>query len=82
MPNSEPSTQELRQYLNGSRQKRAENLQKLVDFLQKWKTSGGMETNTTPDEIATRFCHKNFDYGYVTRRDIVEHALIKSDLFG
>ena len=82
MPNSEPRTvsdtlagPELRY---GSRQKRMENFNALVEFLEKWK-------KTNPDldksqQIAERFCNLNFQYGYVSRNDIVEQALMKVNL--
>ena len=75
MPNSEPM---LRIFPYGSRQKRMENFKALVEFLEKWK-------KTNPDldksqQIAERFCNVHMHYGYVTRNDIVEQALMKCDL--
>ena len=79
MPNSEPKV-----YPYGSRQKRMENFEALVNFLRKWKASqekvceGKVITN--PVKIAERFCDMNFQYGYVTKKDITEQALMKVNL--
>ena len=75
MPNSEPT---LVGYAYGSRQKRMENFNALVEFLITWK-------KTNPDlkksqVIAERFCNVNFQYGYVSRNDIVQQALMKVNL--
>ena len=73
MPNSEPVL-DVPEYAYGSAQKRSENLNALVDFLKKWK-------KTNPDlsqsrKVADRFCCMNFQYGYVSRNDICQHALM------
>ena len=81
MPNSEPSTVSdtlVPGYAYGSRQKRMENFNALVEFLEKWK-------KTNPDfdksqQIAERFCNVHMHYGYVTRQDICQQALMKCDL--
>ncbi len=81
MPNSVPTigTEMLvREYAYGSAQKRRENLSALVEFLAKWK-----QQNPNPDncfKVAERFCNLNFQYGYVSRKDIVEQALMKVGL--
>ena len=90
MPNSEPSiVAKLRNPLTktnvllglwkyGSRQKRMENFNALVEFLETWK-----KTNPNLDksqEVAERFCNMNFQYGYVSRNDIVMQALMKVNL--
>ena len=79
MPNLEPIV-----YRYGSRQKRIENFNALVEFLEKWKAN---EAEKPQEEcgvdaviIAERFCNLNFQYGYVSRNDIVEQALMKTGL--
>lgn len=84
MPNSEPNfvndIAELKyQYAYGSAQKRQENLTALVDFLTKWKNSSNPDFNTSR-EVANRFCMLNMQYGYVSRKDICEQALMKVNL--
>ena len=60
MPNSEP----IQEYAYGSRQKRIENLNALVEFLKKWKeTDPDLDTS---QQVAERFCNMNFQYGYVS----------------
>ncbi len=78
MPNLEPKV-----YPYGSRQKRMENFKALVDFLQNWKKSHLESGKDIPDNyiaIAERFCDMNFQYGYVTKKDITEQALMKVNL--
>ena len=81
MPNSEPNAFG---YAVGSRQKRMENFTALVEFLNKWKVSqqkdGRKTTTVNPVRIAERFCDVNFQYGHVTKKDIVEQALMKVNL--
>jgi len=76
MPNSEPK------YAVGSRQKRMENFNALVEFLQKWKNSQKPDGtfSGSPVRIAERFCDVNFQYGHVTKKDITEQALMKVNL--
>jgi Fe-S cluster assembly ATPase SufC len=73
MPNSEPKI-----YPFGSRQKRIENFNALVEFLLAWKK--GRENLDNAQAIAERFCNVNFQYGYVSRNDIVIQALMKANL--
>ena len=76
MPNLEPKV-----YPYGSRQKRMENFEALVNFLQKWKASHESDLDrTNPVKVAERFCDTNFQYGYVTKKDITEQALMKVNL--
>ena len=74
MPNLEPKV-----YPYGSRQKRMENFEALVEFLTKWKKQADL-TKTNPVKVAERFCDVNFQYGYVTKKDITEQALMKVNL--
>jgi len=70
-------------YPYGSRQKRMENFEALVNFLQKWKESQqkcNKETENICVAIAERFCDMNFQYGHVTKKDITEQALMKVNL--
>ena len=76
MPNSEPNAIE---YAVGSRQKRMQNLQLLVEFLTNWKESSSFNPSNQ-NKIAERFCDVNFQYGHVTKKDICEQALMKVDL--
>ena len=82
MPNSEP----IQEYAYGSRQKRMENFTALVEFLEKWKASVGNVKNTNAknldnaSQVAERFCNVNFQYGYVSRNDICQQALMKVNL--
>ena len=71
MPNLEPKV-----YPYGSRQKRMENFNALVEFLKKWKENN----KGNPVKVAERFCDMNFQYGYVTKKDITEQALMKVNL--
>jgi len=75
MPNSEPKV-----YPYGSRQKRMENFEALVNFLQKWKANHSDLDKANPIKVAERFCDMNFQYGYVTKKDITEQALMKVNL--
>jgi len=81
MPNSEPKlvgATLVVEYAYGSRQKRMENFVALVDFLEKWqKTNPNLEK---AQQVAERFCNMNFQYGYVSRNDICEQALMKVNL--
>ena len=76
MPNSEPSAFG---YAVGSRQKRMENFNALVEFLQNWKKSPGFDPYKQ-NQVSERFCDVNFQYGHVTKKDIVEQALMKVNL--
>ena len=75
MPNSEPT---LVRYAYGSRQKRMENFNALVEFLITWKKTNP-DLNTS-QQVAERFCNMNFQYGYVSRNDIIQQALMKVSL--
>lgn len=76
MPNLEPKN-----YPYGSRQKRVENFEALVNFLLKWKASQEFEkAGQNAVKVAERFCDMNFQYGYVTKKDITEQALMKVNL--
>ena len=75
MPNLEPKI-----YPYGSRQKRIENFNALVEFLKKWKASQLDLDRANPVKVAERFCDMNFQYGYVTKKDITEQALMKVNL--
>ena len=90
MPNLEPTGQtfqnmktEKTEYAYGSRQKRIENFNALVEFLEVWKDRS-LENGTYSDEkaqaTAERFCNMNFQYGYVSRNDIVQQAIMKVGL--
>ena len=85
MPNSkptmttEPAVNKKIQYAYGSRQKRVENFNVLVEFLEKWKNSPAIETENS-QLVAERFCNVNFQYGYVSRNDIIQQALMKVNL--
>jgi hypothetical protein len=72
VPNLEPKI-----YPYGSRQKRMENFNALVEFLKKWKENN---EGKNPVKVAERFCDMNFQYGYVTKKDITEQALMKVNL--
>ena len=74
MPNSEPKI-----YPYGSRQKRMENFNSLVDFLRTWRKSPAFAPSRQ-NLVAERFCDVNFQYGHVTKKDIVEQALMKVNL--
>ena len=86
MPNSEPNTLEVSEmvenpkseYPYGSRQKRIENFNALVEFLETWKKT--TDQHDKCQVIAERFCNLNFQYGYVSRNDIVQQALMKANL--
>jgi hypothetical protein len=56
-----------------------ENFEALVEFLTKWKKQADL-TKTNPVKVAERFCDVNFQYGYVTKKDITEQALMKVNL--
>jgi|TARA_R110000824_G_C15218892_1_gene677407 hypothetical protein len=77
VPNLEP-TIEKTEYPYGSRQKRIQNFQALVEFLETWKKT--TEDYSNCQAIAERFCNLNFQYGYVSRNDIVLQALMKVGL--
>jgi len=85
VPNLEPTGQtfqnmktEKTEYAYGSRQKRIENFNALVEFLETWKKS--TEELEKAQAVAERFCNMNFQYGYVSRNDIVQQALMKVGL--
>lgn len=73
MPNLEPIVPRY-----GSRQKRIENFNALVEFLEAWKKS--TEELEKAQTVAERFCNLNFQYGYVSRNDIILQALMKVGL--
>ena len=73
MPNLEPT-----EHRYGSRQKRIENFNALVEFLETWKKT--TENYDKAQAIAERFCNLNFQYGYVSRNDLVQQALMKANL--
>lgn len=75
MPNLEPKV-----YPYGSRQKRMENFEALVEFLTKWKKCQKDLDVSIGIKVAERFCDLNFQYGYVTKKDITEQALMKVNL--
>ena len=77
MPNLEPTTEKT-EYAYGSRQKRIENFNALVEFLEAWKKT--TEEHDKSQAVAERFCNLNFQYGYVSRNDIVQQALMKANL--
>jgi len=76
MPNSEPNAFG---YAVGTRQKRMENFNQLVEFLKNWKKSPNFKPSQQ-NKFAERFCDVNFQYGYATKKDIVEQALMKVNL--
>jgi hypothetical protein len=78
VPNLEP-TIEKTEYAYGSRQKRIENFNALVKFLEDWKKSPNCDFNQA-QIVAERFCNMNFQYGFVSRNDIVQQALMKAGL--
>ena len=79
MPNLEPTLDDIpREWRYGSRQKRQENFNALVEFLETWKNS--TEELEKAQAVAERFCNLNFQYGYVSRNDIVQQALMKVGL--
>jgi len=78
VPNLEP-TLEKTEYAYGSRQKRIENFNALVEFLENWKKSTDCEFEKC-QLVAERFCNLNFQYGYVSRNDICQQALMKVGL--
>lgn len=88
MPNSIPSTVSdtlvETEYAYGSAQKRRENFKTLVEFLDKWKHNpNNLDSNNGVSncfKVAERFCNLNFQYGYVSRKDICEQALMKVGL--
>ena len=83
MPNLEPNPNAQHrfvQYPYGSRQKRMENFEALVNFLQKWKSSPSNSGEIKAVKVAERFCDMNFQYGHVTKNDIVQQALMKVNL--
>ena len=60
-----------------------QNFEALVNFLQTWKDSQQKQEKNTDDicvKVAERFCDMNFQYGYVTKKDITEQALMKVNL--
>ena len=77
VPNLEPSIEKT-EYPYGSRQKRIENFNALVKFLETWKKTTDHYENC--QAIAERFCNLNFQYGYVSRNDLVQQALMKVKL--
>jgi hypothetical protein len=86
VPNSEPNPNAQHRFVDypyGSRQKRMQNFDALVEFLEKWKQSMqkcNKETENICVAIAERFCDMNFQYGHVTKKDITEQALMKVNL--
>ena len=77
MPNLEPSIEKT-EFPYGSRQRREMNFNALVEFIETWKKT----TNdlSKAQVIAERFCNLNFQYGYVSRNDIIQQALMKVGL--
>ena len=77
MPNLEPSIEKT-EFPYGSRQRREMNFNALVEFIETWKKT----TNdlSKAQVIAERFCNLNFQYGYVSRNDIIQQALMKEGL--
>jgi hypothetical protein len=75
VPNSEPKV-----YPYGSRQKRIENFNALVEFLNTWKNKDPEPDFNKSRQVAERFCDMKFQYGYVTKKDITEQALMKVNL--
>ena len=86
MPNSEPNPNAQHRFVEysyGSRQKRMENFNALVEFLQEWKASNIKTSGNIPQnfvQIAERFVDSHFQYGHVTKKDITEQALMKVNL--
>ncbi len=86
VPNLEPNPNAQHRFVEypyGSRQKRMQNFNALVEFLEKWKKSQAelhKETESICVAIAERFCDMNFQYGHVTKKDITEQALMKVNL--
>jgi len=86
VPNLEPNPDAQHRFVEypyGSRQKRMQNLELLVNFLQTWKESQIKQEKNTDDicvKVAERFCDMNFQYGQVTKKDITEQALMKVNL--
>ena len=78
VPNLEP-TLEKTEYAYGSRQKRIENFNALVEFLTAWKNQDDCHFEKA-QAVAERFCNLNFQYGYVSRNDICQQALMKVGL--
>ena len=79
MPNLEPTLDDIpREWRYGSRQKRIENFNALVEFLETWKNS--TEELEKAQAVAERFCNLNFQYGYVSRNDLILQALMKVGL--
>ena len=77
MPNLEPSIEKT-EFPYGSRQRREMNFNALVEFIETWKkTTNGL---SKAQVIAERFCNLNFQYGYVSRNDIIQQALMKVGL--
>jgi hypothetical protein len=64
----------------GSRQRREENLRQIVSFLESVKKTTSHSENEWR-KVAERFSDTHFQYGYVTRKDISEQALILTNLF-
>ena len=64
----------------GSRQRREENLRQIVSFLESLKKTTS-HSATEWRKLAERFSNTHFQYGYVTRKDITEQALILTTLF-
>jgi len=77
VPNLEPSIEKT-EFPYGSRQRREMNFNALVEFIETWKKT----TNdlSKAQVIAERFCNLNFQYGYVSRNDIIQQALMKVGL--
>ena len=77
MPNLEPSIEKT-EFPYGSRQRREMNFNALVEFIETWKKT----TNdlSKAQVIAERFCNLNFQYGYVSRNEIIQQALMKVGL--
>jgi len=84
MPNSEPSTVSdllaVHEYRYGSAQKREENILSLKNFITSWKESPNYDFNKAFD-IAMRHCARTMQYGYVSRKDIVQQVLLQLDIF-
>ena len=68
MPNLDPKKNSY-----GSRQKRIENFEALVNFLLQWKKN---EQKGSAEKTAHRFCDMHFQYGTVTKKDITQQALM------
>ena len=88
VPNLEPSTVSdllaVHEYRYGSAQKREENILSLKNFMMGWKESpknaDGYDLNQA-FEVAMRHCAKTMQYGYVSRKDIVQQVLLQLDIF-